>query len=245
MNRYEAEVKDELVIWERKMTRKAPIFSRATKKLQNKVNHVIPERVHTVVTSSIRTMVEGVLAGNSYTVKKPLKNLSLQERDKLAREATVTFKRVAAIEGAGTGAGGILLGIADFPLLLSIKMKFLFDLASIYGFDARRFEERVFILTIFQLAFSSDQTRKEVFRRLKGWEDPNNAYKEKTSFDKEHNWKSFQLEYRDYIDLPKLLQMIPGLGAIVGAFVNFHFIDWLGEVAMNVYRQRLLTSQKI
>lgn len=244
MNGYEAEIRDELISWERKMTRKAPIFSRATKKLQNKVNHVIPERVHTVVTNSIRTMVEGVLAGNSYTVKEPLKNLSLQERDKLAREATVTFKRVAAVEGAGTGAGGILLGIADFPLLLSIKMKFLFNLASIYGFDAKRFEERVFILTIFQLAFSSNQKRKEMFRRLKDWEGTANGYKEKVSFDKEYDWRSFQLEYRDYIDIPKLLQMIPGLGAIVGAFVNFHFIDWLGEIAMNAYRQRLLSSTK-
>ncbi|WP_270182449.1 EcsC family protein [Alkalihalobacillus sp. CinArs1] len=242
MNSYEEELRDELFIWEKKMTRKAPLYSRATKKLQNKVNDAIPERVHTVVTNSIRTMVEGVLAGNTYAVKEPLQNLSLKERDRLAKEATATFKRVAAVEGAGTGAGGILLGLADFPLLLSIKMKFLFDLASIYGYDARRFEERVFILTIFQLAFSSDKTRKEIFKRLKNWEETSHLYKEKDFFNEEHNWKSFQLEYRDYIDLPKLLQMIPGFGAIVGAFVNYHFIDWLGETAMNAYRYRMLAS---
>ncbi len=28
------------------------------------------------------------------------------------------------IEGAGTGAGGIFLGLSDFPLLLGIKVKF-------------------------------------------------------------------------------------------------------------------------
>ena len=32
--------------------------------------------------------------------------------------------KIAAAEGAGTGAGGILLGLADFPLLLTIKIKF-------------------------------------------------------------------------------------------------------------------------
>ena len=32
--------------------------------------------------------------------------------------------KIAAAEGAGTGAGGILLGLADFPLLLGIKIKF-------------------------------------------------------------------------------------------------------------------------
>jgi hypothetical protein len=35
------------------------------------------------------------------------------------------YKKAAAASGAGTGAGGILLGLADFPLLLSLKMKFL------------------------------------------------------------------------------------------------------------------------
>lgn len=245
MNSYLERIEDDLLKWERKMTRKTPIISRATKTLQNKVNNAIPERVHAIVTSSIKTMVQGVLAGNSFAVKEPLTNSSLQERDRLAAAATVKFKRVAAVEGAGTGAGGILLGIADFPLLLSIKMKFLFDLASIYGYDARRFEERVFILTIFQLAFSSEKARKESFQRIKGWEESGGKHWEKGRFEKEHDWKEFQLEYRDYIDLPKLLQMIPGLGAIVGAYVNFHFIDWLGETAMNSYRMRALSSESV
>ncbi len=70
------------------------------------------------------------------------------------------YKKIAAAEGAGTGAGGILLGLADFPLLLGIKIKFLFDAATLYGFDTSDKEERLFILHVFQLAFSSDDHRK-------------------------------------------------------------------------------------
>ena len=51
--------------------------------------------------------------------------------------------KIAAAEGAGTGAGGILLGLADFPLLLGIKIKFLFDAATLYGFDTSNKEERL------------------------------------------------------------------------------------------------------
>jgi hypothetical protein len=31
------------------------------------------------------------------------------------------------------------------------------------------------------------------------------------------DWRSFQQEYRDYIDLAKMAQLIPVIGAVVGA----------------------------
>ncbi|TKD68700.1 EcsC family protein [Pseudalkalibacillus hwajinpoensis] len=243
MGNYRSEIEEELESWERKMKKKSSIVSRTAKNVQNRINNVIPERVHKVVTGSIKTMVQGVLAGNTYTVKAPVQNLSLRSRDTKAKQLIQTYKRIAAAEGAGTGAGGILLGLADFPLLLSIKIKFLFDLASIYGYDAKQFEERVFILYIFQLAFSSDRTRKEVYERIQNWDQSSLHKQISETFNEKHDWKAFQLEYRDYIDFPKLLQMIPGIGAIVGAYVNYHFIDWLGETAINAYRQRLLQEE--
>ena len=237
---YLSEVEEELESWERKIKKKSSMVSRSAKKIQNRINDKIPERIHSIVTNGIKTMVQGVLAGNTYTVKEPDINQPLQVRDEKARRLILKYKRIAATEGAGTGAGGILLGFADFPLLLSIKMKFLFDLASVYGYDAKKFEERVFILTIFQLAFSADEARRSSYERIANWDDTLNQLEIRNKFNDEHDWKSFQLEYRDYIDLPKLLQMIPGIGAIVGAYVNYHFLDWLGENAMNAYRKRII-----
>ena len=68
---------------------------------------------------------------------------------------------------AGTGAGGILLGLADFPLLLGIKIKFLFDAATLYGFDTSDKEERLFILHVFQLAFQVTTTEKKYGKQSK------------------------------------------------------------------------------
>ncbi|MDX5437118.1 MAG: EcsC family protein, partial [Pontibacter sp.] len=44
--------------------------------------------------------------------------------------------------------------------------------------------------------------------------------------------------YRDYIDLAKMAQMIPMIGAPVGAVVNYRLISKLGKTAKNAYRMR-------
>jgi hypothetical protein len=54
------------------------------------------------------------------------------------------------------------------------------------------------------------------------------------------DWRSFQQEYRDYIDIAKLLQLVPGIGAVVGAYVNHRLTEKLGQYAMNAYRLRML-----
>ena len=130
-----------------------------------------------------------------------------------------------------------MLGFADLPLLLSIKIKLLYDIAAIYGFDVKDYKERIYILNIFQLAFSSKSKMNEVFDKMENFEEyfytlPDDV----NSFD----WRAFQQEYRDYIDLAKLLQMVPGIGAFVGAYVNSKLINKLSKTAVQAYRMRLL-----
>jgi hypothetical protein len=59
------------------------------------------------------------------------------------------------------------------------------------------------------------------------------------------DWRIFQQEYRDYIDLAKMAQLIPVIGAVVGAIVNYKLINKLGETAINCYRMRKVSSLKI
>ncbi|PLR97724.1 EcsC family protein [Bacillus sp. T33-2] len=236
MNEYEIKVYDDLSEWKRKLRKDSSLFARVSKKAQTKVNQMIPEKVHNVLTESIKNMVKATLAGSDFITKKQQgSGLSLAERDALMVKKTASFRKAAAVEGAGTGAGGIFLGLADFPLLLSIKMKFLFEAASIYGFNPSVYEERLFILHVFQLAFSSDEKRKETFSIIDNWE-------ERKAGLAEMDWKEFQQEYRDYIDLAKMLQLMPGIGAVVGAYANYNLLDHLGETAMNAYRLRILKS---
>jgi Tfp pilus assembly protein PilW len=97
-------------------------------------------------------------------------------------------------------------------------------------------------LHIFQLAFSSQQGRHVVFNRMSDWD----SYVKSLPEDVEHfDWRTFQQEYRDYIDLAKMAQLIPVIGAAVGAIVNYKLTNKLGETAMNSYRMRKMSPLKI
>ena len=151
-------------------------------------------------------------------------------------------QRTGAAEGGITGAGGFLMSMADFPILIGIKMKMLFEIASIYGYDVKDYRERLYILYIFQLAFSSQQGTTKVFMHIKDWEARLSALPENPeNFD----WLTFQQEYRDYIDLAKLAQLLPVVGAAVGAVANYQLIKKLGKTAMQAYRLRLAEHNKL
>ncbi len=234
MDAYEQKALAEVINWKAAMDKKSPVFQRMAKKVQVKINNKIPEKIHEVITESIKKMVQATIMGSNLTTKtKSTANFSLEQKEQLVLKTIEQYKKTAAVEGAGTGAGGFLWGLADFPLLLSIKMKCLFDIASIYGFDIKKMEERIFVLYIFHLAFCSDELRPVILGKLERWNsDPKEA--------KEVDWRTFQQEYRDYIDFVKMLQLMPGIGAVVGAVANYRLLDHLGETAMNVYRLRLL-----
>ncbi|HEX8505766.1 MAG TPA: EcsC family protein, partial [Hymenobacter sp.] len=50
--------------------------------------------------------------------------------------------------------------------------------------------------------------------------------------------------YRDYIDLAKMAQLVPVIGAAVGAVANYRLIEQLGETAMNCYRLRHFAAEE-
>jgi hypothetical protein len=91
------------------------------------------------------------------------------------------------------------------------------------------------MLHVFQLAFSSDQTRKDTLSIIENWENQKTLVADM-------DWRKFQQEYRDYIDVAKLLQLVPGIGAFVGAYANHNLLNHLGNTAMNAYRLRILKT---
>jgi uncharacterized protein (DUF697 family) len=235
LTRYEKLAMSEMRSWQQKMQRSPSLRSRVTKNIQTRINRAIPEKVHEVITGAIKQMINAVLTGAEFINPSPSIFSTLEETETQVRKKIEFYKNTAAAEGAITGAGGILLGLADFPLWLSIKMKLLFEIATLYGRDVSDFKERVYILYVFQLAFSSQQHRNTIYHFLKNWEEySKNLDQDSNQFD----WRTFQQEYRDYIDLAKLIQLIPGIGAVVGAYVNHRLTDQLGETAINAYRMR-------
>jgi len=237
MEKYENEALSELSAWQKQMVRRPSVLNRLSKRVQTKINSWIPEKIHVAITAAIKQMVRGVLFGAKYTTANPLPGKSLEVRETAVQERIKSYKNIAAVEGGITGAGGILLGLADFPILLGIKIKLLFDIASMYGYDVRDYKERVYILHVFELAFSSHAHRKAVYLKMMDWDNRSKALPDDIA---QFDWRSFQQEYRDYIDLAKMAQLVPVIGAPVGIIANYRLIRKLGMTAMNAYRMRLL-----
>ncbi len=235
MDGYEHQALAELKEWQTRMRMKPSVLNRVSKKVQDKLNSYIPERVHRAITGAIRTMTEGVLFGSRIASPQPLLSASLSEREFQVDQRVRFYRNTAVTEGAVTGAGGILLGLADFPLLLGIKMKMLYDVGALYGYDLKDYRERIYLLYIFELAFSSQRHRNTVYGKLLMWQQVHDSLPATVE---EFDWRTFQQEYRDYIDLAKLAQLIPVIGAAVGAVANYKLVGQLAETAKNAYRMR-------
>jgi len=232
----------ELSAWQRKMLSSPTLLNSLAKKMQAKVNSWIPEKVHKAITATIKQMVRAVLFGAKYTTANPIKEDDIEIKEIRIMERIKFYRNTAAVEGGITGAGGILLGLADFPLLLALKIKLLFEIAALYGYDTDDYKERVYILHIFQLAFCSHEERKNVYLKMTDWDEKSRHLPDDIH---QFDWRTFQQEYRDYIDLAKMAQLIPVIGAPVGVVVNYSLIKKLGITAMNSYRMRLLKIPEI
>lgn len=241
MNLYHVQIKHELYLWEQKMLKTPGLLERTAKKFGEKVNDLIPRKVHDTITAAVKAIIRSSLFGAEYTPKrKVVMEASLEERDEASRNLISSYKKVAAAEGAGTGAGGIVLSVVDFPALIAIKMKFLFELAHVYGYNTNDFSERIFILKIFQFSFTGPNKRDDLLREIKNWKIERLNWSKETEYYHDLDWEQFQKDYRDAIDFRKMLTLIPGIGAVAGAWANYSILEELGENGMNCYRLRQL-----
>lgn len=241
MTPYEQAVRTELTRWQEAMQKSPSKFGRFSTAIQRRINRIIPQKVHAIVTATIKQMTRAVLFGAEYLSRQPVEKQTLVQRDAAVARRIEFYKKTSAAEGGVTGAGGFLMSLADFPILLALKMKMLFEIASLYGFSVSDYRERVYILYVFQLAFSSQERRREVYQYVADWPEHSRQLPDDIN---QFDWLKFQQEYRDYIDLAKLAQLIPGIGAVVGIVVNYRLVNQLGRTAMNAYRMRLLAEDR-
>jgi hypothetical protein len=114
---YEEQAYIELEIWKKKILKKPGFFDLASKGIQNRLNKIIPEKVHSAITVAIEKMVKAVLFGAKFITKEPREDSSLQLREAFVKERIEFYRKTASAEGAITGAGGFLLGLADYRLI--------------------------------------------------------------------------------------------------------------------------------
>ena len=238
----EAAVRREVEAWRARVLKRPGLWDKATRGAQDRINRIIPERVHAAITTGVEAMTRGILSGSDLLKAKPARDGTLAARELRARSAITAHRNTASIEGGVAGAGGFVLAAVDFPALMAIKVRMLGDIVGAYGWggdpngDSGR--ERLFVLHIFHLAFASAKRRPEALAELERWI----AGVDQPEVITEYDWRRFQIEYRDHIDLAKLAQLIPVVGAPIGAVVNWRLVDRLGETAIMACRMRWLAG---
>jgi hypothetical protein len=218
-----------------------------SRKFQKRVDRFIPEKIHQTLAKTMEVAVKSILTGIDLLPfsEKKLEQAythSLVEKDYYFNELLSRYKKIAAAEGVGTGAGGFLLAAVDYPALLTIKLKFLSEAAQVYGFDVRQFKERLFLLKVFQLAFSGDASRQRVYRQIRDWNKTTGFDLPNSSAEEMISWREFYTEYKESIEFRKMLSFIPVAGAVFSGWANFSLLDDLGQIAKNAYRLRLLEN---
>lgn len=243
MESYENRVRLSLERWQADMKWHRPgMLQKWSLHWQRKIDGLIPMKVHDAIAQGVRVGVSSLLSGISLipvnSEKLNQSSLTLEQLDTQLSPLLDKYKKLAAAEGAGTGAGGLILAAIDFPALISIKLKFLQEAALLYGFDIRDKSERVFLLKVFQLAFSSPEKRRSNFQQVKHWEDQ--SVQTRQTVAESIMWRDFYMDYKQYIEFRKMLQLLPGVGAIIGAWANHSLMEDLGTTAKHAYQLRYL-----
>ena len=224
-----------LQAWLKVEMKNANFLDRTADRIQKVFQNLMPSQINAAITKGMEGFTRVVMSGSGIMLPKTEGDVSIEDAEALAEKAIQNYVHMGMISGAGTSAGGILTGLLDLPLLMSFKIKLIFEIGSHYGYDLKDPRERYYALLIFSEAFSSPVRKKEHLQALIEFESKRETLKEPLE---KIDWKGFQQEYRDYIDLAKLLQFIPGIGIVIGAGVNRQLMLQLGKTATKAYELR-------
>ncbi len=186
-------------------------------------------------------------AGHSIEKSTDIASLDLEDIDKVIGFLAAKYKAAASVEGGATGAAG-LPGIAiDIPALVTLNLRAIGEYATYYGFDVDSQRERLWVMNILGYASSPNDSAKQVamaqlvriaqdVARRKPWK-----VLEKQAFVKIVKRIAEAVGIR--ITKAKMAQMVPAVGAAVGAGFNAYYTSRVCDAAYYLYRERFLAEK--
>lgn len=173
-----------------------------------------------------------------------LRDQPMEALDTLARSHFSQNAIMAAVEGGGTGLGGVVFIVADIPLLFTINLRLIQQIGASYGYPMRGPSFRPLVLAIFNASSSgSKEARNDALREVSvaAAALANNLdYKGRLTGTLRDQNRHLPREIAKNILGRKLMQAIPIAGAAVGAGVNYWFTTQTAEVAYMLFRALFL-----
>ncbi len=169
-----------------------------------------------------------------------LRNADLELLDDLAKSYFSENAILAAVEGGGTGLGGIVLIAADIPLLFGINLRLIQQVGASYGFDVSGPSFSPLVLSIFNVAASGTrESKNESLREITVAAAAlahEGDYKGRVSGTFRDQNRHLPREIAKNMGGRKLAQLIPIAGAAIGAGINYWFTTETAETAFMLFR---------
>lgn len=163
-------------------------------------------------------------------------NIPLEDMIALSENMQKERVKLATIQGASTGIGGLFTLVVDIPIILGIALKTLQEIAIIHGYNPNDKQERIFIIKCLQFASSDIVGKEAILKEISSMHDNNQTSQDMIAQLK--GWQEVFLTYREHFGWKKLLQTIPIAGILFGAYANRSMIQDISESAMMLYRKR-------
>lgn len=164
----------------------------------------------------------------------------IRKMDEAANEIGTSRTKMAAIQGATTGIGGIFTLAIDIPVLLGLSLKVLQEIALCYGYDPKEKSERIFIVKCLQFTSSDIVGKKAILEDLASYHQGNHNNQIVSQL---QGWREVVTTYRDSFGWKKLFQMVPIAGIIFGALINRSSMSDVADAGKMLYRKRRILER--
>ncbi|MBT2672832.1 EcsC family protein [Streptomyces sp. ISL-14] len=169
-------------------------------------------------------------------------SIPLHIMDSVSQDIKNSGSKLATVQGATTGIGGIFTLAIDIPLLLGMSIKTLQDIAITYGFNPKDRQERIFIVKCLQFTTSDVVGKKAILNELSKMNQTDSQSKREIASELQ-GWREVVYTYRDQFGWKKLLQMVPVAGIIFGALTNRSMIADIADTGIMLYKKRRILER--
>ncbi|WP_332645619.1 EcsC family protein [Lysinibacillus sp. 54212] len=212
--------------------------------IQNKIAELVAELGNYIQTGgryliSERGMIEKVKKESKVQNIESIKdiaNLPIESMISLSEALQQNRVKLATVQGASTGIGGIFTLAIDIPVVLGMALKTLQEIAILHGYDPNDKLERVFIVKCLQFSSADIVGKEAILKELSTMHENNQASENMIS--QLQGWQEVFFTYRDQFGWKKLFQLVPIAGILFGAYANRSMIHDVAEAGMMLYRKR-------
>ena len=162
---------------------------------------------------------------------------SMKVFSKKAKSSKNRNNLISAVEGIGMGVVGA--GLPDIPVFISVLLKSIYEIATIYGFSYDSVQEQIFILKIIETALAHERELIEGNVELNSWLKS----EEEFEITKEEQMKRTSLALSDELLYLKFVQGAPVIG-VVGGVSDVIYQKKITDYAELKYRRRFLNEKR-